>query len=491
MTQIRIFNFLDDDSTYDLNRQLSGVIPPGRYGGFELDPSSNDTQLELYHSDSGHKFVNEDLSSVKTGVIVTQQGTVIRETGPIVLTIEENTTYDQRIDLIVCEHEFKSFAGGSTAIYRVIKGTPSSNPVAPALTKPNSQTVVGTLRQLTQNVPFNMSYAVYTPADIPSLGGKKPPRLVNLLDVDIPSPAGDHVVYYDGASSKFMSKSMPAWLISMRGDDRAKIYDTDVDPSFFKNVSVGGGNRMVLDIDMNRDTVMINYRGVSWYAPQGISAGPKVGKKVRVVLLGGDVLIQEGAFVSSSNYLPIKRLGGTSMGTFKVKAGSISTLIRMSDHWLWIEENEQANWAESDPDVSGFVLNKPVGPFTRLGFSADLAITTIWSGGESLIVPVTVTSKVRVVSVSNFASDSSSSLPTYIAVKLDITGTGITSATFHQSILPLAFEDGGISYKWRIHSTRDSDTNYILVFMYREYILLEPTSFPYTEYLYIRFLQIV
>lgn len=146
MTQKRFWNWKDDDSTEALSRWMRGIIPYGVIYGFDGDMTTPGMNLTLKHTLSGMEQVNDALTLEQNiGVLLTKQGVMVQEDADIVLPIGTETTGEDRIDLIICEHDYQQVIGGTVAIYSVIQGTPAPSPVAPALTAPNKQVIVGTL----------------------------------------------------------------------------------------------------------------------------------------------------------------------------------------------------------------------------------------------------------------------------------------------------------------------------------------------------------
>lgn len=146
MGQKIFYQWKDDDLTWDLSRQRLGILEPGLYRGFDADLSQNDMNLRLRHNVTGATEIDQALAtSAPFGVVVTTQGAVVRDdTNPIILPI--NTTGAQgRIDTVYLEHYYVTTPGGIAASYGVIQGTPAANPVAPALTNPATQIVLGYL----------------------------------------------------------------------------------------------------------------------------------------------------------------------------------------------------------------------------------------------------------------------------------------------------------------------------------------------------------
>lgn len=144
MTQIRRFNWLDDDLTASLNKTNQGSIPYGRYYGFDWDGGANLT-ANFIHTISGMSIIDSDDPITTTddvGEWRTKQGGIIQETAPITAVFDAPSTLN-RIDILVGQHKYVQSTGGASATYLVIKGTEAANPVPPALSLPDQQTILG------------------------------------------------------------------------------------------------------------------------------------------------------------------------------------------------------------------------------------------------------------------------------------------------------------------------------------------------------------
>lgn len=151
MAQKRTFEFESDDSTFEINQRLLEIVRPGLYHGFDPVLGAGLT-LSLDQNTTGKTVVDEnELVTSKTGVYITKQGVIIREDAAINIPVDVGGS-QPRIDLVVSEHLYTNVSGGQPAIYLIIKGTPSANPVKPILTNPNRQLILGEI-----NIPANMS----------------------------------------------------------------------------------------------------------------------------------------------------------------------------------------------------------------------------------------------------------------------------------------------------------------------------------------------
>lgn len=171
MAQERFLNYKTDDLTTRLNAWFLGIMNYGRYAGFDFNPSANMT-LELNHNTTGIEtanYVDPPVLNAKKGVLMTRQGTVVKEDDVINVPIEPGDALD-RIDLIVCSHKYVLSTGGAAATYSVIKGTPDANPVAPALSLPAQQVVIGELYIPTGTTQLDQAGVVFTQSIPPDNG---------------------------------------------------------------------------------------------------------------------------------------------------------------------------------------------------------------------------------------------------------------------------------------------------------------------------------
>lgn len=146
MTQKRFWNFEDDDLTTSFNNWLLGALKPGKYAGFDFQPTAN-MNLTLNHLTTGiiHSDNQDPPQALASqGLILTKQGVAIKEDAAIVIPISPGSA-NPRIDLIVVNHKYQQITGGSAATYSVIQGIANPSPVVPGLALPNEQTIVGQL----------------------------------------------------------------------------------------------------------------------------------------------------------------------------------------------------------------------------------------------------------------------------------------------------------------------------------------------------------
>jgi hypothetical protein len=128
---------------FDENQRFLGMFEPGVYRGFD-SASFVGTTLTLAHTLTGVEKTNlaANGKSNKTGIVLTNQGSLIHEDASVDVTVAYNGAGgDERIDLIVADHEYQDSPGGLDAGWVVIQGTVGAG--APALTDVNNQVIIG------------------------------------------------------------------------------------------------------------------------------------------------------------------------------------------------------------------------------------------------------------------------------------------------------------------------------------------------------------
>lgn len=166
MAQTRFWNFQDDDSTFRMNHRDLLIAPYGLYSGFDAVLGSGLT-LVLSHAADNRTKIKLDLStSNPIGSWKTKQGVIVEEDASINILIAAGAG-QPRIDLIVGRHKYIATAGGSAATYSVIAGTPSATPVAPALTYPDEQVILGVLYVPASMTNLNGAGVTYTKSSSP------------------------------------------------------------------------------------------------------------------------------------------------------------------------------------------------------------------------------------------------------------------------------------------------------------------------------------
>ena len=172
MTQQRIFNFQEDDSTQLLNRARVLPFKPGRYSGFDFLPTS-DLNLTLRHTTTGTQLSSYDAVPIDEsfkGVVITRQGVLITEDAQIVLPVSPGDATNPRVDSVVLTHRYISSPGGSQGTYSIIQGSPQQSPIPPLLSDPPSQVIIGNLFIPAGMTNLQESGVVFTPSRAADIG---------------------------------------------------------------------------------------------------------------------------------------------------------------------------------------------------------------------------------------------------------------------------------------------------------------------------------
>ena len=109
MSQKRIHDYRGPRSSDDLNEKLVGIVLPGVYRGFHVEPDG----------------------SVSPGILLTLEGVRIEEDSPFSVDVPPGDELNPRIDLVVCVHEYQKSVPPPTAYFQVVQGTPAEEPLPP------------------------------------------------------------------------------------------------------------------------------------------------------------------------------------------------------------------------------------------------------------------------------------------------------------------------------------------------------------------------
>ena len=187
MAQRRYWNKFDNDDTFELSTWLNGVLIPGRYSGFDAVLTAGLT-LELNHNLTGYKEVSKLKNYLlNTGIVITPQGTIIKDDNTINLPINSTGVGEQRVDLIVLDHEYIDVDDGQEATYSIIQGSPSlENPQEPALTNPETQIIIGSLHLPESCTSLDQTNVFYLQSKINEFANKlqKTNESVNVVESD-------------------------------------------------------------------------------------------------------------------------------------------------------------------------------------------------------------------------------------------------------------------------------------------------------------------
>lgn len=171
MAQRVYWNWKDPDLTADLNKWLRGFLPSGVYRGFDKNVDiTSGWNFKLSPLSTAVTIVDNALDEVPTSVLVTRQGSIVTETGDIVLAITPANATLPRIDLIICTHVYDEIVGGTSAVYSVVEGTLNASPVAPSVPNPLTDVVIGQL--LVPQLALSVTSCTWTKASVPEFANK-------------------------------------------------------------------------------------------------------------------------------------------------------------------------------------------------------------------------------------------------------------------------------------------------------------------------------
>jgi hypothetical protein len=170
MAQRRFWNYLDNDSTFDMNLREFMLRDAGRYRGFDLQSASLlTTELTLGQASGTQPVSIGQVLQPLTGAWLSNQGVLVTENAAITIAFGANATSNPRIDLVIGRHEYVATVGGAVATYSVVQGTAAANPVAPALPLPLKDVIIGRIY-----VPAGTTLGIdvtYTPEPVPDHAG--------------------------------------------------------------------------------------------------------------------------------------------------------------------------------------------------------------------------------------------------------------------------------------------------------------------------------
>ncbi len=165
-------------NTFPLNESRQGLLPPGRYYGFDnfTDGGGPGINISITHLGGISLIDDQGIKDVTpSGGYLTPQGVYIQDDTTILLPISNNTSGDPRIDLIIVTHVTTQVQGGAAAVYSVIEGTPSAVPVVPPLT--NDAKEISLIQVLVPNGTTLFSGLTITPNKEPDFAQTQGARL--------------------------------------------------------------------------------------------------------------------------------------------------------------------------------------------------------------------------------------------------------------------------------------------------------------------------
>lgn len=170
MAQQQFTTYKQNITSFELRSAMLGIIRPGRYGGYNVmsangTPSGGYIPITISHSTSSPYLldVGDSALSGPYGVVITTQGTIIREDQTIDLTIPDNDgSASIRYYAIYIEHDYVEVQGDNPATYGFISGTPGDLPEDITITESYHRVVIGWIKAYPNAV--STSLLVYFPA---------------------------------------------------------------------------------------------------------------------------------------------------------------------------------------------------------------------------------------------------------------------------------------------------------------------------------------
>lgn len=172
MAQKRIFEYLADDKTFDINNTNVGILPKGIYAGYDvavIKPRLDvfgviiGSYLEISHTTTAI-IENNESGSLMTpfSVLMTSQGVRITEDSVIEIEITSFPSTGTRYDYVICEHDYVPVSGGSQAVYSIIQGDETNS--LPLIPTQQNKIIVGVLK-----IDINAS-STWKRAEVPQIG---------------------------------------------------------------------------------------------------------------------------------------------------------------------------------------------------------------------------------------------------------------------------------------------------------------------------------
>lgn len=176
MAQIRLRDYREPLASFDHNvMQLRNSA--GRFKGFDTMVITGTLTFNVSHAATGFTFKDQSQNTVgPCGELQTKQGVFIIENAILTgFAIDTNAgNPNDRIDLLVCNHQYVNVAGGQAATYSIIKGPIASN-TPPNLTNPDYQIIVA--RIIIPAGATNINQATYVKERCPDSGDGLDARL--------------------------------------------------------------------------------------------------------------------------------------------------------------------------------------------------------------------------------------------------------------------------------------------------------------------------
>jgi hypothetical protein len=216
-------------SSFTLNEIHQGVLPAGRYRGFDTWNATGTTPTQVLfeagHAVTGLKMIdrNNAQAALLSGVVITNQGTTIQTSELPVIGIDKNVgNTNPRKDLIIMYYSYELVQGGQVTSIAVIKGdllgnTPSiNNPVtdiilAVVTIAPNGQVFTDMSFEVTavpnlgnQNVADNNKLDLrYASLTLPNVFSRTQTNYARIPDGDV-SVSGGGIIYTGNKGNVFL-----------------------------------------------------------------------------------------------------------------------------------------------------------------------------------------------------------------------------------------------------------------------------------------------
>lgn len=168
MADFIFWNFLDDDTTANLNIRGVGIHEAGLYRGFDADLDGTLFLSLKMDQGTGVKVTLTSLATEFRGVLLTKQGVVIQRNIPAVFDVDPGDVTNDRIDLVILEHQYVFAENASVAVYKLLKGTPAPSPVPPVIANPDISIEMGELYIPSGTNLLTDAGVVYTKALVPA-----------------------------------------------------------------------------------------------------------------------------------------------------------------------------------------------------------------------------------------------------------------------------------------------------------------------------------
>lgn len=401
MAQKRYLEYKNDDTTYDLNNKLVGLLNHGRFAGFDVMAFQPNMTLRLNHDVTGRRKIASNLTTVeKAGIVLTRQGVVVEEDGQLDFTIEPNATTKGRIDYIVLEHQHVEVTGGQAAIYKVLKGPVTGSTIGgdlgeiddvdgegglpePTLTDDKKQVVIGKLLIAPFTSALQGSASVWTPTPAPSLGDSEINaaleavkslmsssfanlRLNDLLDVvmgtGVSAPAANNVLYFTGSS--WRNRSFATWIQETRwkmkraiehglvaaGEVGATVALTEV----LRSYASASFPAKVFQLPVNGNKYWLYLDTVADAGYKTFESDAQVGTEWTICLVSGKLgfalnasgAVYLGEGETTNKNVPIKN--GSLTGNWNPPLNKPFTVIKATDGWYIQSEAASRSLAEEE-----------------------------------------------------------------------------------------------------------------------------------------------